>query len=388
MQHRVRSAAALAALTLGVATVLLGASPATSAAKTRRKSSDTVKTGAKLRPGDSRTSRNGRYRLLMQKDGNLVLYKLRHRKPVRNGAVWSTQSSGHPGASAVMQTDANFVVYSATKQALYATGTVVPSRLAGSPKLVVNNDGTVTVSRGGTKVWSSGLDRDHLGSAQILNAGQSRKSPNGRYTLVMQADGNLVLYDNTTRAALWSSQTDGNPGAVAVMQSDANLVVYSAAKQPLYSTATGGRGDSESHLVIQDDGNAVIYDSANQPLWSSARDVYALTAEQQLHAGQHRRSPNGRYLLVMQGDGNLVEYDTATRAPLWSSNTGRNPGASATMQADGNLVVYSSANAPLFGTGTGGRGDITSRVIVQDDGNVVLYTGANVPLWSSQLGRH
>jgi hypothetical protein len=50
--------------------------------------------------------------------------------------------------------------------------------------------------------------------------------------------------------------------------------------------------------------------------------------------------------------------------------------------------VYSSANAPLFGTGTGGHGDITSRVIVQDDGNVVLYTGANVPLWSSQLGRH
>jgi hypothetical protein len=387
MQYRVRSTAALAALSLGITTVLLGSSPGISVAKTRKKPSDTVKTGAKLKPGDSRTSRNGRYRLLMQKDGNLVLYKLRRGKPVRNGSLWSTQSSGHAGASAVMQTDANFVVYSPTKQALYATGTVVPPGQRGSPKLVVDNNGTVTVRRGGTKVWSSALDRDHLGSSQILNAGQFRRSPNRRYMFVMQADGNLVLYDNATRAPLWSSQTAGNPGAVAVMQSDANLVVYSATKQPLYSTATGGRGDSTSHLFIQDDGNAVIYNSASQALWSSARDVSAVTAGQTLRAGQSRQSPNGRYLLVMQTDGNLVEYDTTTRAALWGSSTGQNPDAFATMQADGNLVVYTAARQALFNTGTGGRGDITSRVIVQDDGNVVVYTGAASPLWSSQLGR-
>jgi hypothetical protein len=45
----------------------------------------------------------------MQTDGNLVMYRRRD-----GAAIWSSCTSGHPGAYAEMQTDGNFVVYKST----------------------------------------------------------------------------------------------------------------------------------------------------------------------------------------------------------------------------------------------------------------------------------
>ena len=47
-----------------------------------------------------------------------------------------------------------------------------------------------------------------LNSGDHLNPGQSITSSNGRYILMYQNDGNLVLYINGG-SALWSSQTNG-----------------------------------------------------------------------------------------------------------------------------------------------------------------------------------
>jgi hypothetical protein len=51
-------------------------------------------------------------RLAMQTDGNLVMYR------PDNSVVWNSQTGGHPGAWAKLQSDGNFVVYSATGTAL------------------------------------------------------------------------------------------------------------------------------------------------------------------------------------------------------------------------------------------------------------------------------
>jgi hypothetical protein len=59
---------------------------------------------------------------------------------------------------------------------------------------------------------------------QQLNPGQSKVSCDGRFTLVMQGDGNLVLYQQGR--ALWNTQTNGRGGHHAVMQSDGNFVLY------------------------------------------------------------------------------------------------------------------------------------------------------------------
>lgn len=100
---------------------------------------------------------------------------------------------------------------------------------------------------------------------QSLNAGQSLTSADGRYQLIMQTDGNLVLY--SINRPLWHSRTHGTPANRVVMQDDGNLVVYDGQNRPYWWSGTHGRGSSS--LRLQTDGNLVIYDSSNRPIWAS-----------------------------------------------------------------------------------------------------------------------
>lgn len=107
---------------------------------------------------------------------------------------------------------------------------------------------------------------DTLSSDQWLRVNQKLDSSNGEFKLIMQGDGNLVLYRNSDNVALWSTQTHGNPGAEAVMQGDGNLVVYRNGNA-LWSSVT--HGNPGARLIMQTDGNLVIYTPSNQPLWES-----------------------------------------------------------------------------------------------------------------------
>ena len=62
-----------------------------------------------------------------------------------------------------------------------------------------------------------------LKSGQYLKPGQYRRSPNGVYTLIMQTDGNLVVY-TAAKKPLWSSKTVRH-GAVLQMRNDGRLVI-------------------------------------------------------------------------------------------------------------------------------------------------------------------
>ncbi len=96
-----------------------------------------------------------------------------------------------------------------------------------------------------------------------LNADEALRSCDGRFTLLQQTDGNLVLYMQDA-VALWSTETAGWPGAGAAFQNDGNLVVYSAAGQALWSSGTWGRPNSQ--LRVRDDGSVVIVDGST-PVW-------------------------------------------------------------------------------------------------------------------------
>jgi len=97
--------------------------------------------------GDSVSSCDGRFRLTMQTDGNLVLYQ-------GSTALWHTGTQGTGAQRAIMQNDGNFVVYAANNNA----------------------------------VWHS----------------HTYDNP-GAY-LAMQDDGNLVVY-NSANSYLWASST-------------------------------------------------------------------------------------------------------------------------------------------------------------------------------------
>jgi hypothetical protein len=98
-----------------------------------------------------------------------------------------------------------------------------------------------------------------------LAAGQSLASCNGDYTLDMQGDGNLVLYQNGT--ALWASNTAGTAADEAIMQGDGNFVLDSSSGSALWSSGTAGNDGAS--LVVQNDGNVVVYSASGAALWAT-----------------------------------------------------------------------------------------------------------------------
>src|SRR5438128_2391303 len=74
-----------------------------------------------------------------------------------------------------------------------------------------------------------------------LSANQYLLSSGGEFQMIMQGDGNLVLY-RLGNGVEWSSNTWGHPGAWAVMQYDGNLVIYIGPnnwnKTPLWASNT------------------------------------------------------------------------------------------------------------------------------------------------------
>lgn len=106
---------------------------------------------------------------------------------------------------------------------------------------------------------------DYLYNGQTLNKGQKIVTPSGRFQLVMQTDGNLVMYrpDGSVRYRM------GN-GAYAVMQMDGNFVHYKADGNAVFNTGTNT--GTANLLHIQEDGNLVVYTPSYTPLWNLGDD--------------------------------------------------------------------------------------------------------------------
>src|SRR5215212_7857209 len=108
-----------------------------------------------------------------------------------------------------------------------------------------------------------------LEPGEQLTIGQRLQSGNGLYALVMQEDGNLVLYEGLvapTVRPVWATNTN-NPQLLArpvraVMQQDGNFVLYNAQNIPVWAAGTatdlGTKIVPESRLVLQNNRNLII----------------------------------------------------------------------------------------------------------------------------------
>jgi len=105
-----------------------------------------------------------------------------------------------------------------------------------------------------------------LTANEVLGYNQQTRSANHYYRLIMQTDGNLVMYAGGANggSAIWASNTRYVGTDNVIMQSDGNLVVR-AGTVPACATGTWG---SYGYLRVQSDGNLVVYNSANQAVWA------------------------------------------------------------------------------------------------------------------------
>jgi hypothetical protein len=139
-----------------------------------------------------------------------------------------------------------------------------------APTLTGSVIATVTVqdSRGARATATVAIQvvpRDTLQPGARLLGGQALTSATGRYRLVYQNDGNLVLYDDVNSVALWASNTGGTTVGQAAMQGDGNFVVYDG--QGIGRWGSGTAGNPSARLVLQNDGNAVVFKADGQPVW-------------------------------------------------------------------------------------------------------------------------
>jgi mono/diheme cytochrome c family protein len=125
-----------------------GAAPiASAAAPLAGVTTELLPSGAELFPDGARVSSDGKFRLIYQQDGNLVLYR------VGGGPLWSSRTSGTSKGRTAMQGDGNLVVYDAGNAAKFHTGT------NGNPGASLHLDPAgvlFIVAPNGQRLWSSG----------------------------------------------------------------------------------------------------------------------------------------------------------------------------------------------------------------------------------------
>ena len=118
-----------------------------------------------MTPGTSIASCNGAYTLYFQTDGDVVLTKT-----ATQAALWRTGTSGLKSTNFVMQADGNLVLYTGTAttpaNAIWASGSTPPTGKAGGgiygrkAHLLVQNDGNLVVyaTDNGQVFWATGTE--------------------------------------------------------------------------------------------------------------------------------------------------------------------------------------------------------------------------------------
>lgn len=109
--------------------------------------------------------------------------------------------------------------------------------------------------------------KDRINPNECLFQGQSLISTNGCFKLIMQEDGNLVIYRESDGRSLWTTRTARTCTNRACMQGDGNFVTYDCHNRATWSSRT--TRNEGSSIVMQNDGNLVMY------AWNSPRLVWS-----------------------------------------------------------------------------------------------------------------
>jgi hypothetical protein len=99
-----------------------------------------------------------------------------------------------------------------------------------------------------------------------LDSGNQKLSPNGQWRLVMQSDGNLVIYNVATGNYKWSTFTGGSGAQRATMEQNGCFNLYTEPGVLKWSTWTR---DAGSVLRLKDDGVLAVVNTKGWTVWNS-----------------------------------------------------------------------------------------------------------------------
>lgn len=201
-----------------------------------------------LTSGQDIRSPNRQYRAIVQSDGNVVVYG--------NGrALWATGTAGTPGAQWVLQSDGNLVLYDRGGHPRWSSRT---PGTGSTDTLAMQDDGNLVLYGARGALWATGAPgSDSLSAPGSLSAGQFLHSPNGRYRIGLGVHGDLTLVDGNGGRVVWSTGARGSAAASLVVQTDGNVVLYDASGAPLWASRTQGTGHA-NNLVVTDIGSLVV----------------------------------------------------------------------------------------------------------------------------------
>ncbi|NQX03847.1 hypothetical protein HQQ82_03435 [Rathayibacter sp. VKM Ac-2856] len=206
--------------------------------------------------GHRLTSPSGLFRAEMQRDGNLVGYG-------PNGVLWSTGTRGVDNTLQI-SSDGELVIHDENDTEVW-----IADSEAVADSATLEDNGVLTVRDVNDRpLWDSqtALPGSALYSPNLLSADGLLRSDDGRYRVVMQGDGNVVVYGPA--GAVWSSGTSGT-GSSLRFGKDGVLQIVAGDGAVTWTAVPAAGGVGPFHLVMQSDGNIVAYDLHDRAVWSS-----------------------------------------------------------------------------------------------------------------------
>lgn len=116
---------------------------------------------------------------------------------------------------------------------------------------------------------------DALEPGDFLKPNQFLESRNGKFKLILQEDGDLVLYGPENRQ-MWASDTKGKLNTILKHNTGSQgfYLLNTTDNTVSWQIAIGGKNDYGNVLVLQDDGNLVLYNllihnKRGKPIWAT-----------------------------------------------------------------------------------------------------------------------
>ncbi len=218
--------------------------------------------GQGLLPGQHLASCDHRFVLALTSTGDLKLF-------AHGNLAWDAGTGGQHVAALVMRSGGDLVLASDTGCAVWHSGTGGNAGAA----LTLGDDGELSVSAGGTVLWSAGTGAippvpatcGTFAAGEGLGPGDRITSCGGCYALTLQGDGDLVVQRLGDGTVVWKTGTTA--GYALEEGPDGDLVLYDAAGCTLWSSGTGGNAGALA--TLEDDGNLEVTTAAGATLWSA-----------------------------------------------------------------------------------------------------------------------